>query len=159
MNSLKYLEAALLETLRLHPSVPINARKALVDFDFGKITGDEEKYGGYIVRKGDELLLNAYAMGRLPWIWGDDCTLFKPERFYDGKSNKVIEYPPCKFPAFNLNPRYCLGKTMALLEAKIAVVSLFRKYKHISIVPGQKIQCVVSATHQMKYGMRLFLEE
>ena len=157
MKELKYLEASLLETLRLHPSVPHLARVALTDFDFGKITNDYENYN-YKIRKGDEIILSSYAMGRLPWVWGDDALVFKPQRFYNGETNKIIEYSPSKFPAFNLNPRYCLGKNMALLEAKIAVVSLFKKYKDITMVPNQNITYAIAATHHMKNGLKLVLK-
>ena len=154
---MKYLEAALLETLRIHPSVPHLARQAVAEFNFGEITGDYEKYN-YTMRKGDQIYVSAYAMARLPWVW-ENPLQFMPQRFYDSKNNKIIEYSGSKYPAFNLNPRMCLGKNLALLEAKIAIVKLFTKYKNIQIVPNQTITYVVAATAHLKNGLKLTLEE
>ena len=147
MKSLKYLECAFLETLRLHPSVPHLVRKAVSDI----------KYKDYIIRKGDEVMVAAYAMARLGWNW-DNPYKFNPQRFYDNKNNKIIDHSASKFVAFNLNPRLCLGKNLALLEAKICIVKLFTKYKNIEMIPNQQVTYIVAATNQMKDGIKLSLK-
>ena len=157
MNQLKYLECAFLETLRLHPSVPHLVRTAVADFDFGEITGDYEKYN-YTIRKGDEVLIAARTMGRLEWNW-EDALSFKPERFWDDKTNKIIDYSPSKYPAFNLNPRLCLGKNLALLEAKICIVKMFTKYKNIEMNPKkQDIIYVMCPTNHLKNGLKVTMK-
>ena len=67
-------------------------------------------------------------MGRCEWIW-ENAYQFNPKRHlkYENSNNNDsnqqpsgVMYPdPCKFPAFNLMPRYCLGKPTAILEAKV----------------------------------------
>ena len=41
-----------------------------------------------------------------------------------------------KYPVFNLNPRLCLGKTAAMMQAKAMAISILRKYEIIPI-PNQ----------------------
>ena len=157
MSELKYLECAFLETLRLHPSVPHLVRRAVSDYNFGEITGDYENYN-YKIRQGDEVLIAARVMGRLEWNW-ENALEFQPERFWDEKRNKIIDYSPSKYPAFNLNPRLCLGKNLALLEAKIAIVKLFTKYKSIEMNPSKQniIYCVCPTNH-LKYGLKVSMK-
>ena len=149
VQDMKYLEGALLETLRLHPSVAALIRKSLVDIE----------YKGYKIRKGDDIIILPRVMGRLPWIW-DNPDVFEPERFYNVETKKLIDITKMtgKFPNFNIAPRMCLGKNVALLEAKIAIVKLFEKYKNITIVPNQEITYVVAITNQMKNGIKLCLK-
>merc|ERR1719283_835308 len=81
---------------------------------------------------------------RMAWVWEDPLE-FKPKRFADPKKQP----DPSKYPAFNIAPRICLGKHVALLEGKIAVIKLFTKYKNITAVEGQDIHWVSSPTMQM----------
>ena len=107
MNKLKYTHCVAMESLRLHPSVPIDLRRAVSD----DILPD-----GTYVPAGGEVVILVCAMGRSEQIWGDDAELFRPERFMD------ISVPsPFKFPTFWGGPRMCLGKPLALMEMKMAM--------------------------------------
>ena len=140
----KYIECCLKETLRLYPSVPHLVRTALKHI---------KTWNGYTIKKGEEVFVSAYAMGRMPWIW-EDPNEFRPERFADSKNQP----DPCKYPAFNIAPRICLGKHVALMEAKIAIIKLFCKYKNIKAVEGQDIKWIPSPTMQMSKGFECILE-
>ena len=56
---------------------------------------------GFRMKKGDGLYYMAYAMGRMPYIWGDDAEDFRPERWL----NNGIFQPesPFKFIAFHVS--------------------------------------------------------
>ncbi|KAJ6328488.1 hypothetical protein OIU77_010224 [Salix suchowensis] len=91
LEQMHYLHAALTETLRLYPVVPLDGRCAEVD----DILPD-----GYRMKKGDGLYYMAYAMGRMPYIWGEDAEDFRPERWLN---NGVFQpESPFKFIAFNV---------------------------------------------------------
>eukprot|EP01084_Bolivina_argentea_P138605 243975_1 len=143
VNKCNYIECCLKECLRLYPSVPHIVRSALKDI---------KTHNGYTIRKGDDVYVAIYAMGRMDWIW-DEPEKFKPERFMDNKNQP----DPSKYPAFNIAPRICLGRHVALLEMKIAIIKIFTKYKSISAVPNQDIYWVSSPTNQMSSGFKAYL--
>ena len=55
---------------------------------------------GFKVKRGDGVYYMAYAMGRMPHIWGEDARDFRPERWL----NNGIFQPesPFKFVAFHV---------------------------------------------------------
>ncbi|MCL7040711.1 hypothetical protein MKW94_025591 [Papaver nudicaule] len=72
INGLVYLHAALCESLRLYPAVPINSKTVLNEV----VLPD-----GSLIKPGTQILIPFYSVGRMPWIWGEDCLEFKPERW------------------------------------------------------------------------------
>ncbi|KAF3775340.1 Cytochrome P450 704C1 [Nymphaea thermarum] len=120
LEKLHYLHAALSETLRLYPAVPLDRQSACKD----DILPD-----GFKVKKGDGVNYLTYAMGRMKYIWGDDAEDFRPERWlHDGVFRPES---PFKFPAFHAGPRTCLGKDFAYRQMKIvaALLTAFFKFK------------------------------
>ncbi|KAF6148301.1 hypothetical protein GIB67_025520 [Kingdonia uniflora] len=71
VKRMEYLHAALSETLRLYPSVPVEIWKAREEDVFPD---------GTIIRKGAKIFYSIYAMGRMKSVWGEDWREFKPER-------------------------------------------------------------------------------
>eukprot|EP00754_Rhynchopus_humris_P022249 Rhum_TRINITY_DN14778_c3_g1::Rhum_TRINITY_DN14778_c3_g1_i3::g.115860::m.115860 len=110
-------EAVVLEAIRLHPPVPINEKVAV---------GDEVLPSGADVAAGESLWFSPYVTQRMPSVWGADAEEYKPERWLDGRAAKIDTH---MFPAFNAGPRLCLGKNMALLEAKTCLLTLFARYR------------------------------
>lgn len=116
LDKMHYLHAALSETLRLYPAVPLDGRVA----DTDDILPD-----GFKLKKGDGVYYISYAMGRMPYIWGDDAEDFKPERWLN--DNGVFQpESPFKFVAFHAGPRICLGKDFAYRQMKIVSIALLR---------------------------------
>ncbi|CAL8091565.1 unnamed protein product [Prunus armeniaca] len=71
ITRLPYLQAIIKETLRLHTAAPfLIPRKA----------GADVEICGYVVPKGAQVLVNAWAIGRDPSIW-DNPNSFMSERF------------------------------------------------------------------------------
>ncbi|PRQ59924.1 putative abieta-7,13-dien-18-ol hydroxylase [Rosa chinensis] len=98
LNKMQYLHAALNETLRLYPTVSMNARICFSDDTW--LDGDS-------VKKGQLVIYQPYSMGRMKFIWGDDAEEFRPERWIDENGNFQEEIP-FKFLAFNASPGICL---------------------------------------------------
>ncbi|XP_045804437.1 cytochrome P450 704C1-like [Trifolium pratense] len=109
MEKMNYLHATLTETLRLYPSVPVDAKIC---------SSDDTLPDGYSVKKGDMVSYQPYAMGRMKFIWGDDAEEFKPERWLD-ENGIFLPKNPFKFTAFQAGPRICLGKDFAYRQMKI----------------------------------------
>ncbi|RHN81917.1 putative abieta-7,13-dien-18-ol hydroxylase [Medicago truncatula] len=109
MKKMQYLDAALTETLRLHPPIPMESKYCF---------SDDTLPDGYSVRKGDYISFHPYVMGRMEFLWGEDAEQFRPERWLDENGNFQRE-SPFKFTAFQAGPRICLGKEFVYRQMKI----------------------------------------
>ncbi|XVF22678.1 hypothetical protein REPUB_Repub12eG0191700 [Reevesia pubescens] len=116
LEKMHYLHAAITETLRLYPAVPVDAKICL---------SDDTLPDGFSVRKGDMVAYQPYAMGRMKFIWGDDAEEFRPERWL-GENGMFRPENPFKFTAFQAGPRICLGKEFAYRQMKIFSAVLVR---------------------------------
>ncbi|KAG5009309.1 hypothetical protein AAZX31_07G079300 [Glycine max] len=109
LEKMNYLHAAITETLRLYPVIPVDAKICF---------SDDTLPDGYSVNKGDMVSYQPYAMGRMKFIWGNDAEDFRPERWLD--ENGIFKpESPFKFTAFQAGPRICLGKEYAYRQMKI----------------------------------------
>uniref|UniRef100_J3MRP1 Cytochrome P450 n=1 Tax=Oryza brachyantha TaxID=4533 RepID=J3MRP1_ORYBR len=142
---LVYLQAALLESLRLYPPGPIE-RKTVLTSDTMP-SGDE-------VRAGDTVLISLYSMGRMESLWGKDCREYRPERWLSGGGRKKqLRYVPShKFLAFNSGPRICLGRDIAVVQMKTVAAAVVWNFD-VEVLQGQVVQPKVSCLLQMKNGL------
>jgi len=107
MNKLRYTHSVALEVIRLHPPVPSDPRFA---------TQNCTLPDGTRVPAGAGIDVCIMAVGRNEEIWGHDASEFRPERFLNEK-----EPSPFKYPMFNAGPRMCLGRSLALMNMKLAM--------------------------------------
>ncbi|XP_031272668.1 cytochrome P450 704C1-like [Pistacia vera] len=126
LERMQYLHAALTETLRLYPVVPVDGRCAEID----DILPD-----GFRLKKGDGVYYMAYAMGRMSYIWGEDTAEFRPERWL--KNGIFQPESPFKFVSFHAGPRICLGKDFAYRQMKIVAIALLRFF-HFKLADDTK---------------------
>ena len=118
LKQLHYLHAAIHESLRLFPPVPVDTKQALCD----DVLPD-----GTVIHKGDRITYNIFSMARMDTIWGPDCNEFKPERWL--KNGVFVPESSFKFATFQAGPRICLGKDQALVQMKLIVASLIYHFK------------------------------
>ncbi|TMW62714.1 hypothetical protein Poli38472_005332 [Pythium oligandrum] len=118
VQQLTYLEAALKESLRLYPIVAFQSRHAMEDV----VLRD-----GTFIPKDTHVGMPSYSMGRMEHVWGPDATEYKPERWIDPETTKLIAVSAFKFTAFHSGPRICLGMNLAMLEMKIVAASLLSR--------------------------------
>ncbi|GLT84457.1 hypothetical protein SLE2022_026850 [Rubroshorea leprosula] len=118
LGKMHYLHAAITETLRLYPPVPVDAKICF---------SDDTLPDGFNVREGDMVSYQPYAMGRMKFIWGDDAEEFRPERWLDEHGVFQPE-SPFKFTAFQAGPRICIGKEFAYRQMKIFSAVLLHCY-------------------------------
>ncbi|EGG03077.1 cytochrome P450 monooxygenase [Melampsora larici-populina 98AG31] len=146
--------AVFYEALRLHPSVPKNAKFAL---------NHDKLPDGPLIQPGDCLRWRSdWQMARDPNIWGLDCAEFKPSRWID-PDGKLKQYGQWKFHAFNGGPRICIGMHLGTMEAVGVIVEIARRYD-LQFAPGwlsrvPKIEKITpQCTEQTpKYGSSLTL--
>ncbi|KAG6623522.1 Cytochrome P450 [Phytophthora cinnamomi] len=149
VSELTYVEAALRETLRLYPSVPIVSKEAVED----AVLSD-----GTFIAAGALAGLPMYGLGRMPHVWGPDAAEFKPERWIDSQTGKLISVSAYQFIAFNAGPRLCLGKNLAMLEMKLIVASLLSKY-HVELQSPEDVTYAISFTLPIKGQLNAKISE
>ena len=122
IDNLPYLNAVVKETLRLHPAIPFLVPR--------KATNDTE-FMGYLIPKGTQVLVNAWAIGRDPDVW-DDPMCFKPERFLQlGNNDKRVDYRGQDFEyiPFGAGRRICAGLPLAHRLLHFVLGSLVQEFE------------------------------
>ncbi|XP_074309978.1 cytochrome P450 86B1-like [Silene latifolia] len=146
LDKMVYLQAALSESLRLYPSVPI---------DFKQAKEDDTLPDGLSIKGGHRVLYHIYAVGRIESIWGKDCLEYKPERWL--KDGQFVAENQIKYLVFNAGPRLCVGKKFAYAQMKMVAASVLLRYK-VKVVDGQTIVPKVTTTLYMKDGLLVRFE-
>eukprot|EP00457_Paulinella_chromatophora_P004203 gb/GEZN01004213.1/.p1 GENE.gb/GEZN01004213.1/~~gb/GEZN01004213.1/.p1 ORF type:complete len:531 (+),score=37.79 gb/GEZN01004213.1/:65-1657(+) len=123
---LHYLDACLFEVLRLHPSVPDDVREAV---------NDDILPDGSQIKAKQILPFNPYVYGRSTYIWGESAGVFDPQRFLDPQGI-FVRPSSFKLPSFSAGPRLCLGRSLALLEAKLVVAVLLSRFRFAAPLTG-----------------------
>ncbi|KAI3988929.1 hypothetical protein MKX01_016500 [Papaver californicum] len=143
-----YLHAALCESLRLYPAVPLLRKTS---------TGDDVLPDGTAIWPGMTVIISCYAMGRMEWVWGKDCLEFKPERWIS-EDRKLNPEALSKLVAFSLGPRNCVGKDMAFVLMKLVASAVIYNY-HVEVLEGQKIVPAAAITLKMMNGLMVRVRE
>lgn len=111
LKAFPYAEAVFRETLRLHPPVARDARKAIVDLELG----------GRTVKKGTIVAIPIITLSRDPAQYPDPDT-FSPERWL----GRQASLPPLELVQFGGGPHFCLGYHLAWMEIVAFAVALGR---------------------------------
>ena len=108
-------DAVFMETVRLLPSLMISERVATEDVTFPT---------GFEVKEGQTVNWSLQAVNRNPNAWGEDADQFRPERWMEGK-----KYDDGSFTSFGFGPRTCPGQSMARVQIKMTIVTLFAHFR------------------------------
>ncbi|XP_057427510.1 cytochrome P450 94A2-like [Lotus japonicus] len=155
VKDMVYTHAALCESMRLYPPVPVDTKEAAYD----DVLPD-----GTVVKKGWRVAYHVYAMGRSEKIWGSDWGEFRPERWLnrvedDGKW-VFVGVDPFSYPVFQAGPRVCLGKEMAFLQMKRVVAGVMRRFKVVpAVAEGVEPEYTAHLTSLVKGGLPVRIEE
>jgi cytochrome P450 len=116
ITNLPYLQCVVKETLRLYPVAPIiPAHEAM----------DDCTVGGFAVRRGTMILVNAWAIHRDPKLW-DAPEEFRPERFLDAGGDMVTAV---SMLPFGLGRRRCPGEGLAMRLVSLTVAALVQCFE------------------------------
>ncbi|CAN6284313.1 unnamed protein product [Urochloa humidicola] len=118
LREMHYIQAALTESMRLYPPVPLGKHYP---------KEDDVLPDGTFVGRGWAVSHSVYAMARLESLWGKDCDEFKPERWLRDDGTFQPE-SPFRYTVFYAGPRTCLGKEMAYIQMKAIVSCAFERF-------------------------------
>ncbi|KAK1828782.1 cytochrome P450 [Podospora conica] len=116
IDRLQYLNNFVRETLRLHSPAVISYREAIEDITICNT----------FIPKGTVLHFNVHLAGRSKATWGDDAEQFTPERWDNRQGDAASPYA---FGAFSNGPRVCIGRGFALMNVKMYLVEMVRKFR------------------------------
>lgn len=112
LHKLKYLEAVIKETLRLHAPAPLLLPREC---------SENCKINNYDISKNTRVIVNAWAIGRDSRYW-NESEKFIPERFLDYE----IDYrgKDFKYIPFGAGRRICPGVSFALANMELPLAQL-----------------------------------
>ncbi|XP_037088112.1 thromboxane-A synthase-like [Pollicipes pollicipes] len=116
LASLPYLDQVLCESMRLYPPV--------VTF-VSRHSPEPTSLGPYRLPAGTNILAPVWSIHHDPAVWPDP-EKFDPDRF--SKEQREGRHPMA-WLAFGAGPRNCLGMRFGMLESKMALVRLVRRYR------------------------------
>lgn len=138
LDRLVFTEQVIKESMRVVPPVWIIARSAMAD----------DVIGGYRIPRGSWVFVSPYLTHHDPRFWANPEG-FDPERFSaqeDAKRPKGAYFP------FALGPRKCIGEAFAMMEARLILASIVRRFR-LELVPGRWIEFDPTVTLRPKGGL------
>ncbi|XP_063976066.1 cytochrome P450 4c3 isoform X3 [Diachasmimorpha longicaudata] len=141
LKSMKYLERCIKEALRLYPSVPLLARRIAEDVQIGK----------YTVPEGTTAMVIVPMLHRDPEVFPHP-EKFDPDRFLAENANGRHPYA---FIPFSAGPRNCIGQKFALLEEKVVISGVLRKFRIESAERREDISITAELVIRAKNGLNV----
>ncbi|KAJ6974415.1 cytochrome P450 93B2 [Populus alba] len=135
--NLPYIQAIIKETFRLHPPIPMIARKSI----------QESKINGYTIPKNTLLFVNIWSIGRDSRYWKNPLE-FEPERFLKSEGDTVqstasmdIKGQHYELLPFGTGRRSCPGIALALLELPVTLAAMIQCFDwKVADLDGVKVK-------------------
>ena len=141
VEELPYLEGAIKEAMRLFPAGAWTARLAMQDFEFNSNS----------FPKGTWIIMSPYITHRIPEVFPEPYK-FMPERWLS------IHPSAYEFMPFSAGPRYCIGTSLAMMQLKIALSIIVRRFV-LTLKPGTTVECVGMNSIRPKHGLPMIVHE
>ncbi|CAG2109669.1 unnamed protein product [Medioppia subpectinata] len=117
LTKLPFLDAVIAETLRLHSPIIKIGRIAAEDYRLGNT--------GITVFEGQAVEIPIYAIHHSEDYYPNP-EMFIPDRFLPENRHKIIPYT---YLPFSSGPRNCIGMRFALMEAKLGLAHIIRRFQ------------------------------
>ncbi|GMT22775.1 hypothetical protein PFISCL1PPCAC_14072, partial [Pristionchus fissidentatus] len=115
LNKLTYVEATCKEVLRVMPFGAISNSRTCMN---------TTNVCGIDIEKDTWIEVDVFALHTDKKVWGEDAEEFKPERWLDPD----FKIPQIAYGAFGAGPRICIGMRLGLMEEKLALAHLLRRF-------------------------------
>ncbi|WP_406699572.1 cytochrome P450 [Singulisphaera sp. Ch08] len=135
---LPFAEHVITESLRVHPTVWLVGREAIVP----------TVVGGYRVPVGTTVYMSQWVVHRDPRFF-DDPESFRPERWQDGLMKRIPRY--AYFP-FGGGPRICIGNNFAMMESVLLLATIAQRFR-LGLQPGTKAKLMATMTLRADGGL------
>ncbi|KAJ0248433.1 Cytochrome P450 71A22 [Hirschfeldia incana] len=131
IKDMKYLNAVLKETLRLHPSIPLMIPHETIQ---------DVNLSGHHIPAGTMVMINAWTIGREAATWGPDAESFRPERHL----NTSVDFRGQDFQLipFGAGRRICPGMSFAVALNELTLANLMLRFDWKST--GDQTETVVA---------------
>ncbi|WP_158502007.1 cytochrome P450 [Vitiosangium sp. GDMCC 1.1324] len=141
LKRLPVLERAIRETHRLYPPASLLRRGVLEEFELG----------GYTIPKGWKVMYLPRVSHHLPDVFKEP-ERYDPDRFAPPREEHKQPYAMVEFGGGH---RTCIGKELAMFEAKGVLSFLLRTFR-FELVPGQRLEASNSgAMTSPRYGLKV----
>jgi cytochrome P450 len=146
-GNLSYLEATILEVMRLRTAVPLSIPHS---------TLNETELCGYTIRSDSMVLINLWSAHMDPKSWPEPEN-FDPERFLDEKENVINRE---LMITFSLGKRACLGEVLAKQEMFLFLAAILQQFNVLPPEGQTSIIDEIAVTRTLSpaaYELRLVL--
>ncbi|XP_063709947.1 probable cytochrome P450 9f2 [Culicoides brevitarsis] len=120
LQSMKYFDCVVQETLRLWPVNIANDRRCTKDCTLVDSKGKAHEF-----KEGDFISLPVIGLQRDPKYY-EDADKFVPERWLPENKDKINPYT---FLTFGIGPRMCIGNRFVMMEGKCIFYNLLSKFR------------------------------
>ncbi|KAJ3286229.1 hypothetical protein HK104_009138 [Borealophlyctis nickersoniae] len=141
VQALKYLDAVVKESLRIHSPVPVTRRGCKKATIIG---------GKWRIPAGAEFIINQ-RNAMLDETYWKDAHEFRPERWFEESAGRNPAHMP-----FGGGPFICVGMRFANLEMRMVLARIIQRYD-FTLVPNQNLQGILTVTMGLKHGLLLNL--
>ena len=143
LEKLPFLNAVILESLRLYPPAYMMARMNV----------EPVHLGGYEIPPRRTLLASQWVMHRDARFF-EQPEQFIPERWLDGLESRL---PPGAYFPFGDGPRRCIGQGFAQLETALVIAAIAQKFR-FRLKKGFPVVPEPLVTLRPKYGIEMTIE-